>query len=81
MFMWYCIIWGRRSFRNTAGLSLENKLQSVMRCRAVCSAFSGQLHSGVGAFLGLNGSRSDINHLINTHFLTIHFPHAGVIRV
>jgi hypothetical protein len=51
--MWYWIIWGRGSFRNTTGLSLENRLQSVMRCRAVCSAFSGQLHSGVGAFLPL----------------------------
>jgi hypothetical protein len=50
VFMSYCIIRGRGSFRNTAGLSLENRLQSVMRCRAVCSSFSGQLHSGVGTF-------------------------------
>jgi len=40
---------GEGNFRNTAGLSLENRLQSVMRCRAVCSTFSGQLHSGVGS--------------------------------
>lgn len=32
-------------------------------------------------FLVLNGSQSDINYLINTHFLTTHFPFAGVISV
>jgi len=47
--MWCCIIRGSGSFRNTASLSLVNRLHSVKRCWAVCSAFSGQLHSGVGA--------------------------------
>ena len=50
VFMWYCIIWGRGIFRNAAGLSLVNRLQSVRRCWAICSAFSGQLHSGEDAF-------------------------------
>ena len=49
VFMWCCIIRGSGSFRNTASLSLVNRLHSVKRCWAVCSAFSGQLHSGVGA--------------------------------
>ena len=39
VFMWCCIIRGSGSFRNTAGLSLVNRLHSVKRCWAVCSAF------------------------------------------
>jgi hypothetical protein len=51
VFMWYCIIRGRGRFWSTTGSSFENRLHSIMRCRAVCSAFSGQLQSGVGALL------------------------------
>jgi hypothetical protein len=50
VFMWYCIISGRGRFWSTAGRSFESRLHSNVRCRAVCSAFSGQVQSGVGAF-------------------------------
>ena len=36
--------------KGTVGRSFESRLHSVMRCRAVFSAFSGQVQSGVGAF-------------------------------
>ena len=50
VFMWCCIIRGSASFRNNAGFPLVNGLHSVKRCWAVCSVFSGQLHSGMYAF-------------------------------
>jgi hypothetical protein len=50
VFMWCCITWGSVSVWNPGGLTLVNRLQSFRRCRAVCSSFSGQLHSGEGAF-------------------------------
>jgi hypothetical protein len=48
VFMWCCIIWGSVSVWNAGGLTLVNRLQSFRRCKAVCSSFLGQLHSGEG---------------------------------
>jgi hypothetical protein len=53
VFMWYFRMRGKGRFRSIAGRSLENRLHSVMRCWAFCTAFSGQLHSGVGDFLNM----------------------------
>ena len=58
-FMWYCIIRGRGRFWSTVGRSFESRLHSVMRCRAVCLAFSGQVQSGVGAFFSFYGGMSE----------------------
>jgi hypothetical protein len=48
--MWNCVIRRRGRFWSTAGRSFEKRLHSIIRCRAVCSIFSGQLQSGVCAF-------------------------------
>jgi hypothetical protein len=48
VFMWCCIVWGSVSVWSAGGLTLVNRLQSFRRCKAVCSSFSGQLHSGEG---------------------------------
>jgi hypothetical protein len=68
LFMWCCNIMGSGSFRNTAGLSLVNRLHSLKRCWAVCSAFSGQLHRGVGAFLffyrGMSGNSHRLSGIV-----------------
>jgi hypothetical protein len=53
VFMVYLSSMGKGRLRSVSGRSLENRLRSVMRCWAVCSAFPGQLHSGVGAFFFL----------------------------
>jgi hypothetical protein len=50
VFMLCCVIRGSGSFGNTVCLSLVNRLQPLKRRWAICSAFSGQLHSGVGVF-------------------------------
>jgi hypothetical protein len=47
VFMWYFRMRGKGRIRSIAGRSLGNRLHSVMRCWAICSAFSGPLHSGV----------------------------------
>ena len=41
---------GGGRFCSTVGLSFKRILHSNMRCRAVCSAFSRQVQSGVGTF-------------------------------
>jgi hypothetical protein len=41
VFMWCCSIRERGRVLITAGRSFENRLHSIMRCLAVCSAFSG----------------------------------------
>jgi len=43
VFLWCFRTRSRGRFRSTAGHSLENRLHSVIRWRAVCTAFSGQL--------------------------------------
>jgi hypothetical protein len=48
VFMWYFKTRGGGRDLSTAGRSFENKLHSIMRCRAVCMAFSGQLQFGEG---------------------------------
>jgi hypothetical protein len=50
VFMRYFSVRGKGGLRSVAVRSLENRLHSVMRCWAVCSAFSVQLHNGVGVF-------------------------------
>ena len=48
VFMWFFRTRRGGRFRSTAGRSLENRLLSVIRWRAVCTAFSGQLQIGEG---------------------------------
>ena len=48
LFMWYFKTRGWERDLSTAGLSFENKLHSVIMCRAVCMALSGQLQFGQG---------------------------------
>jgi hypothetical protein len=48
VFMCYFKTRGRGRDLSTASRSFENKLHSIIRCRAVCMAFSGQLQFGEG---------------------------------
>ena len=48
VFMWYFKTRGGGRDLSTAGLSFENKLHSIIMCRAVCMTFSGQLQFGEG---------------------------------
>jgi len=48
VFMWYCRPRGGGRVWSTVGRSLENRLHSVIRWWAVCTAFSGQLQVGEG---------------------------------
>jgi hypothetical protein len=48
VFMWHFKIRGGGRDLSPAGRSFENKLHSVIRCRAVCMAVSGQLQFGEG---------------------------------
>ena len=50
VFMRYCIIRGRGRVFSYVGRSFEKRLHSNMRCRVVCSIFSGQVQGGVGTF-------------------------------
>jgi hypothetical protein len=48
VFMWCFSTKGGGRVWRTAGHSLENRLHSVIRWEAVCTAFSGQLQIGEG---------------------------------
>jgi hypothetical protein len=53
VFMWYFKTRGGVRDLSIAGSSFENKLHSIIRCRAVCMVFSGQLQFGEGVLFVL----------------------------